>query len=82
MQYWGHGDAESKWTWSTQEEAAAWTIHILLYGDSVQAGKGGGPSNFALGSPRLQSSRPRTRKSPGLKLMSYVGEAKKILKQN
>lgn len=41
MQYWGNGDIENKWPWSSIEDAAAWTIDILLYGDGVQAGKGG-----------------------------------------
>jgi hypothetical protein len=41
MRYWGNGDTNSKWPWSTQDDAAAWTIDILLYGDGVQAGNGG-----------------------------------------
>jgi hypothetical protein len=41
MRYWGNGVTNSKWPWSTQDDAAAWSIDILLYGDGVQAGKGG-----------------------------------------
>ena len=41
MRYWGKGDTENKWPWSTQDDTAAWTIDILMYGDGVQAGKGG-----------------------------------------
>ncbi|KAM0247108.1 hypothetical protein ACHAQJ_009963 [Trichoderma viride] len=40
MRYWGDGDV-SKWPWITQSDAAEWTIDILLYGDGVQAGRGG-----------------------------------------
>ncbi|CZR52458.1 uncharacterized protein PAC_02335 [Phialocephala subalpina] len=41
MKYWGDGDVRSVWPWSTQEDAAEWTIDILMYGEGVQAGKGG-----------------------------------------
>jgi hypothetical protein len=41
MRYWGNGDTDNKWPWSTQEDAASWTIDILLHGDGVQAGNGG-----------------------------------------
>jgi NAD(P)-dependent dehydrogenase (short-subunit alcohol dehydrogenase family) len=40
MRYWGDGKTD-KWPWTAQEDAAEWTIDILLYGDGVQAGKGG-----------------------------------------
>jgi NAD(P)-dependent dehydrogenase (short-subunit alcohol dehydrogenase family) len=40
LQYWGDGNTD-KYPWSTTEDAAEWTIDILLYGDGVQAGKGG-----------------------------------------
>jgi nucleoside-diphosphate-sugar epimerase len=40
MKFWGDGDT-SKWPWSTQNDAAEWTIDVLLHGDGVQAGKGG-----------------------------------------
>jgi nucleoside-diphosphate-sugar epimerase len=40
MRYWGNGD-NVKLPWSTQEDAAAWTIDILMHGDGVQAGNGG-----------------------------------------
>lgn len=40
MRYWGNGKVD-KWPWSTQNDVAEWTIDILLYGDGVQAGKGG-----------------------------------------
>lgn len=41
MRYWGNENTKSKWPWSTQDDAASRTIDILLYGDGVQAGKGG-----------------------------------------
>jgi nucleoside-diphosphate-sugar epimerase len=40
MRYWGDGQTD-KWPWSTQDDAAEWTIDILLYGEGLQAGKGG-----------------------------------------
>lgn len=40
MRYWGNGTAD-KWPWSTQDDAAEWTIDILLHGEGVQAGRGG-----------------------------------------
>jgi len=40
MRYWGNGKTD-KWPWTTQDDAVEWTIDILLYGDGVQAGKGG-----------------------------------------
>jgi hypothetical protein len=40
MRYWGSGKTD-RWPWSTQADAAEWTIDILLYGDGVQSGKGG-----------------------------------------
>ncbi|PVH81917.1 NAD(P)-binding protein [Cadophora sp. DSE1049] len=41
MKYWGEGDRVGKWPWSSQDDAAAWTIDILMFGDGVQEGKGG-----------------------------------------
>lgn len=41
MRYWGNENTNSKWPWSTQDDAASRTIDILLHGDGVQAGKGG-----------------------------------------
>jgi nucleoside-diphosphate-sugar epimerase len=40
MHYWGNGKTD-KWPWTTQDDAAEWTIDVLLYGDGVQAGNGG-----------------------------------------
>jgi nucleoside-diphosphate-sugar epimerase len=40
MRFWGSGITD-KWPWSTQDDAAEWTIDILLHGEGVQAGKGG-----------------------------------------
>jgi len=40
MRYWGDGKT-SKWPWTTQDDAAEWTIDIMLHGDGVQEGKGG-----------------------------------------
>ncbi|TGJ78461.1 hypothetical protein E0Z10_g10306 [Xylaria hypoxylon] len=40
MKYWGNGTAD-KLPWSTQDDAAEWTIDILLHGEGVQAGRGG-----------------------------------------
>lgn len=40
MRYWGNGLVD-KWPWSTQNDAAEWTIDILIHGKGVQAGKGG-----------------------------------------
>ncbi|KAI0535127.1 hypothetical protein GGR58DRAFT_519652 [Xylaria digitata] len=40
MRYWGNGTAD-KWPWSTQDDAAEWTIDILLHEECVQAGQGG-----------------------------------------
>ncbi len=41
MRYWGEGNVVGKWPWSAQDDAAAWTIDILLQGEGVQEGKGG-----------------------------------------
>lgn len=41
MRYWGEGNAVGKWPWSAQDDAAAWTIDILLHGEGVQEGNGG-----------------------------------------
>lgn len=40
MRYWGDGNTD-RWPWSTQADAAEWTIDILLYGEGVEDGKGG-----------------------------------------
>ncbi|KAI0863585.1 hypothetical protein F4860DRAFT_522194 [Xylaria cubensis] len=40
MRYWGDGMAD-KWPWSTQADAAEWTIDILFHGEGVQIGQGG-----------------------------------------
>ena len=40
MEYWGDG-RKDEYPWTTQENAAAWTIDILMYGEGVQAGEGG-----------------------------------------
>ncbi|PMD45886.1 NAD(P)-binding protein [Hyaloscypha variabilis F] len=40
MEYWGDGNRD-KYPWTTQENAAAWTIDILMHGTGVQAGEGG-----------------------------------------
>ncbi|TVY55590.1 putative pinoresinol-lariciresinol reductase 3 [Lachnellula cervina] len=41
MKYWGDDGKTNKWPWSTQADAAEYTIDILLYGKGVQAGEGG-----------------------------------------
>ena len=41
MRYWGKGDSVGKWPWSAQDDAASWTIDILMFGDGVQEGQGG-----------------------------------------
>ena len=40
FRYWGDGNFR-KWSWSSQVDAAAYTIEILLNGEGVQEGKGG-----------------------------------------
>jgi nucleoside-diphosphate-sugar epimerase len=40
MRFWGNGLVD-KWPWSTQDDAANWTIDILIHGKGVQAGEGG-----------------------------------------
>lgn len=40
MRYWGDGD-EDKYPWTTQEDAAEWTVDLLLYSPAVIAGEGG-----------------------------------------
>lgn len=39
-EYWGDGDLV-KYSWTHLEDAAAWTIEILINGDGVKDGKGG-----------------------------------------
>jgi len=41
MKYWGDNGITDKHPWTTQSDAAEWTIDILLYGKGVQAGEGG-----------------------------------------
>ncbi|TVY44526.1 hypothetical protein LSUB1_G002921 [Lachnellula subtilissima] len=41
MRYWGDDGATNIWPWSTQADAAEYTIDILLHGKGVQAGEGG-----------------------------------------
>ena len=43
MRYWGADDAGAtdKWPWSTQADAAEYTIDMLLHGKGVRAGEGG-----------------------------------------
>lgn len=40
IRFWG-SEATDKFPWSTQDDAAEWTIDILLYGKGVQSGNGG-----------------------------------------
>ncbi|KAF6817228.1 hypothetical protein CPLU01_13636 [Colletotrichum plurivorum] len=40
MRYWGDGNKYPQ-PWTTQDDAAAWTIEVLLNGNGVQEGKGG-----------------------------------------
>ncbi|GAW12883.1 hypothetical protein ANO14919_022540 [Xylariales sp. No.14919] len=40
MRYWGNGTAD-RWPWTTQDDAAEWTIDILLHGEGVTEGRGG-----------------------------------------
>jgi hypothetical protein len=47
MRYWGNSNTNFH-TWSAKDDAAEWTIAILLYGEGVQAGKEAS-SKFALG---------------------------------
>ncbi|KAF9881536.1 hypothetical protein CkaCkLH20_00682 [Colletotrichum karsti] len=40
MKYWGDGNKQ-QYSWTHQDDAAAWTIEILINGDGVQEGNGG-----------------------------------------
>lgn len=40
MRYWGNGD-KALYPWSTQDDAAEYTIDVLLYGKGVREGEGG-----------------------------------------
>lgn len=40
FRYWADGNRR-KYSWTSQDDAAAWTIEILLNGEGVQEGKGG-----------------------------------------
>ncbi|KAM0554074.1 hypothetical protein ACHAPJ_007149 [Fusarium lateritium] len=40
FQYWADANRR-KWSWSAQDDVAAWTIEILLNGEGVREGKGG-----------------------------------------
>ncbi|KAM5342064.1 hypothetical protein ACJ41O_015095 [Fusarium nematophilum] len=40
LKYWGDGNLR-RWSWSAQDDIAAWTIEIFLNGKGVQEGKGG-----------------------------------------
>jgi hypothetical protein len=40
MKYWGNFN-DNKWSWSTMDDAAAYTIEVLLNGNGVQEGRGG-----------------------------------------
>jgi nucleoside-diphosphate-sugar epimerase len=40
FKYWADGNLR-KWSWSAQDDVAAWTIEILINGEGVQEGEGG-----------------------------------------
>ncbi|KAE9370061.1 NAD(P)-binding protein [Stipitochalara longipes BDJ] len=40
FEYWGKGDGD-RYPWTTQENAATWTIDVLMFGEGVREGKGG-----------------------------------------
>jgi hypothetical protein len=80
MQYWGNGNTD-KYSWTTQKNAASWTIDILLHGDGVRAGQGGF-FKIRSGITTIEELAVAHEKYSGLKLKLPVKAVEQISRKN
>ncbi|KAF4462602.1 nad dependent epimerase [Fusarium albosuccineum] len=80
LKYWADGNLR-KWSWSAQDDVAAWTIEILINGKGVQEGKGGS-FRFRSGEVTIDSLADAYKRVTGKEIeVVKVGEVEDLERQ-